>query len=140
MRIKHKEKNSILSNEVLNQYHKELELAMKTKSLYLRPNLCLNDLSNETGIPVEYVNQIFSEKLNISFFEYISKYKIDQAKRLLIKTNDEHFSISKIAIESGFNTDDSFITLFKKHTNISPENYRIKYFNINPDTNKLVKD
>ena len=140
MKTSHKDRNCFLSNKMLNQYHKELELAMKTKSLYLRPNLCLDDLSIETGIPVEYVKQVFSEKLNLSFFEYISKYKIDQAKRLLTKTNDDHFSISKIAIESGFNTDDSFIILFKKHTKMSPENYRIKYYNIEPDSNIPIQD
>ena len=140
MKTTHKDRDCFLSNKMLNQYHKELELAMKTKSLYLRPNLCLNDLSNETGIPVEYVKQVFSEKLNLSFFEYVSKYKIDQAKRLLTKINDDHFSISKIAIESGFNTDDSFVILFKKHTNMSPENYRIKYFNLNSDSNIPIQD
>ena len=140
MKTSHKDRNCFLSNKMLNQYDKELELAMRTKSLYLRPNLCLNDLSNETGIPVEYVKQVFSEKLNLSFFEYVSKYKIDQAKRLLTIINDDHFSISKIAIESGFNTDDSFVILFKKHTNMSPENYRIKYFNIDPDSNIPIQD
>ena len=127
-------------NEALDQYHQKLDSIIKTESLYLRPNLCLNDLSIETGIPVEYVKQVFSEKLNLSFFEYISKYKIDQAKRLLTKINDDHFSISKIAIESGFNTDASFIILFKKHTKMSPENYRIKYYNIDPDSNIPIQD
>ena len=140
MKIVHKEKYLILSNEALDQYHQKLDSIIKTKSLYLRPKLCLNDLSIETGIPIKYVNQVLSEKLNSTFFEFISKYKIAEAKRLLTKINDDHFSISKIAIESGFNTDDSFITLFEKHTNMSPENYRMKYFNINPDTNNLVKD
>ena len=140
MKITHKEKYLILSNEALNQYHQKLDSIIKTKSLYLRPNLCLNDLSIEAGIPIEYVNQVLSEKLNSTFFEFISKYKIVEAKRLLTKINDDHFSISKIAIESGFNTDDSFITLFEKNTNMSPENYRIKYFNIKPDNNKSVKD
>ena len=77
MKPSHKDRNCFLSNKMLNQYHQELGLAMKTKSLYLRPHLCLEDLSNETGIPVEYVKQVFSEKLNLSFFEYVSKYKID---------------------------------------------------------------
>ena len=140
MKIIHKEKYLILSNEALDQYHQKLDSIIKTKSLYLRPNLCLNDLSIETGIPIEYVNQVLSEKLNSTFFEFISKYKIVEAKRLLTKINDDHFSISKIAIESGFNTDDSFVILFKKHTNMSPENYRIKYFNLNPDSNIPIQD
>ena len=136
----HKEKNLILSNEVLDQYHQKLESVIKSKSLYLRPKLCLDDLSIETGIPVKYVKQVLSEKLNSTFFEFISKYKIRRAKRLLTKINDDHFSISQIAIESGFNTDDSFVILFKKHTNMSPENYRIKYFNIDPDSNISIQD
>ena len=140
MKIVHKEKYLILSNEALDQYHQKLDSIMKTKSLYLRPNLCLDDLSNETGIPIEYVKQIFSEKLNLSFFEYVSKYKIGRAKRLLTKIDDDRFSISNIAIESGFNTDESFVALFKKHTNMSPENYRIKFFNIDPDSNNPVTD
>ena len=140
MKIIHKEKYLILSNEALDQYHQKLDSIIKTKSLYLRPNLCLNDLSIETGIPIEYVNQVLSEKLNSTFFEFISNYKIDQAKSLLTKINDDHFSISKIAIESGFKTDDSFVILFKKHTNMSPENYRIKYFNIDPDSNIPIQD
>ena len=133
-----KSKNLILSDEVLNQYHEKLEFVIKSKSLYLKPKLCLDDLSIETGIPVKNVKQVISEKLNLTFFEFISKYKIRRAKRLLTKIDDDHFSISNVAIESGFNTDESFSALFKKQTNMSPENYRIKYFNIDPDSNNPV--
>ena len=136
MNTPHKEGNCILSNKVLNQYHKKIDSIMKTKSLYLRPRLCLEDLSIETGIPADYIKQVFSGKLNVTFFEYVSKYKIGKAKRLLTKINDDHFSISNVAIESGFNTDVSFVTLFEKHTNMSPEKYRIKYFNLNPKTDE----
>ena len=132
------EKNIILSNEVLDEFHQKLESVIKSKSLYLRPNLCLDDLSDETGISVEYVKQVLSEKMNLSFFEFISEYKVRRAKRLLTKIDDDHFSISNVAIESGFRTDESFVTLFKKHTHMSPENYRIKYFNIDPDSNSPV--
>ena len=135
-----KSKNLILSDEVLDRYHQKLESVIKSKSLYLRPKLCLDDLSLETGIPIKYVKQVLSEKLNSTFFEFISKYKIRRAKRLLTKIDDDHFSISNVAIESGFYTDESFVALFKKHTNMSPENYRIKYFNIDPDSNNPVKD
>ena len=140
MKIINKEKSLTFSNEILNQYHQKLESIIKSKSLYLRPKLCLDDLSIETGIPVKYVKQVISEKLNLTFFEFISKYKIRRAKRLLTKIDDDHFSISNVAIESGFNTDESFSALFKKQTNMSPENYRIKYFNIDPDFNNPVKD
>ena len=140
MKIIQKSKNLILSNEVLDQYHQKLESVVKSKSLYLRPKLCLDDLSIETNIPIKYVKQVLSKKLKKTFFEFISNYKIDKAKHLLSKINDDHLSISNVAIESGFNTDESFVALFKKNTNMSPENYRIKFFNINPDSNNPVTD
>ena len=140
MQMIQKSKNLVLSDEILNQYHQKLESVIKSKLLYLRPKLCLDDLSIETGIPLEYVKQVLSEKLNSTFFEFIAKYKIRRAKRLLTKIDDDHFSLSKVAIESGFNTDESFVALFKKYTNMSPENYRIKYFNIDPYLNNPVKD
>ena len=140
MKMMQKSKNLILSNEVLDQYHQKLESIIKSKSLYLKPKLCLDDLSSETGIPIKYVKQVLSEKLHSTFFEFISKYKIRRAKRLLTKIDDDHFSISNVAIESGFNTDESFVALFKKYTNMSPENYRIKYFNIDPDSNNPATD
>ena len=140
MKMMQKSKNLILSNEALDQYHQKLKSVIKSKSLYLRPKLCLDDLSIETGIPVKNVKQVLSEKLNLTFFEFISKYKIRRAKRLLTKIDDDHFSISNVATASGFNTDESFSALFKKHTNMSPENYRIKYFNIDPDSNNSVKN
>ena len=136
----HKEKYLPLSNELLNQYHQELESIVISKSLYLRPNLSLDDLSVETGIPIESIKQVLDEKLNLTFFEFISDYKIGKAKRLLTKINDEHFSVLSVAVESGFNTEDSFVVLFKKYTNMSPKNYRIKYFNIDSDSNNPVKD
>ena len=140
MQMIQKSKNLVLSDEILNQYHQKLESVIKSKLLYLRPKLCLDDLSIETGIPLEYVKQVLSEKLNSTFFEFISKYKIRRAKRLLTKIDDDHFSLSKVAIESGFNTDESFVALFKKYTNMSPKKYRIKYFKIDPDSNNSVTD
>ena len=140
MKIIQKSQNLIVSNKVLDQYHQEIESVIQTKSLYLRPKLCLDDLSIETGIPIEYVKQVLSKKLHLTFFEFISKYKIAEAKRLLTKINNDHFSTSNVAIKSGFCTDESFIVLFKKYTNMSPEKYRIKYFNIDPDSNSPVKD
>ena len=109
MKPSHKDRNCFLSNKMLNQYHQELDSVIKSKSLYLRPKLCLDDLSDETGISIEYVKQVLSEKLNLSFFEFISEYKVLRAKRLLTKIDDDHFSISNIAIESGFKTDESFV-------------------------------
>ena len=130
----------ILKDEVLDQHCQNLRVVMETKQLFLRPNLSLRDLSNEAGIQVDEVKKVLSERLQLSFFEFISEYKIIEAKRLLANIREDQFSIAAIAIQSGFNTKDSFSTIFKQHTNISPEEYRIKYFRIDPDSSVSYED
>ena len=122
-----------IKEEVLNQYSKDLITLIKTKKLFLKPNFNLVDLSKEAGITVDEIKKVLSEKLQVTFFEFISKFKINEAKHLLINIRKNQFSISTIAAQSGFNTNDSFVTIFKKHTNMSPEEYRIKYFKIEPN-------
>jgi AraC-like DNA-binding protein len=127
-KIKHAQKDN-----VLDQYSQDLKIVTKTKQLFLRPNLSLRELSNAVGIPVDAVKQVLREKLQLTFFEFISEYKVNKAKILLTNTREDQCPISTISAQSGFNTQDSFEAIFKQHTNMSPEEYRIKYFRIEHD-------
>ena len=129
-----------LKDDVLDQHCQDLNILMNTKQLFLRSNLSLEDLSNEAGIQVDEVKKVLSERLQLSFFEFISEYKINEAKHLLTNIREDQFSMSVIATQSGFNTKDSFSTIFKQHTNISPEEYRIKYYRIDPDSSVSYED
>ena len=138
--MKKKEIITNLTDEVLNQYCQNIRIVMKTKKLFLRPNLSLRDLSNEAGIPIDDIAKVLSTKLQLTFFEFISEYKINEAKQLLATIREDQFSISSIADQSGFNTIDSFTIIFKQYTNISPEEYRIKYFKIESDASASYTD
>ena len=88
----HKEKNLILSNEVLDQYHQKLESIIKSKSLYLRPKLCLDDLSIETGIPIKYVKQVLREKLNSTFNHNTFLTYFHYPKDMLQRSKDQTYT------------------------------------------------
>ena len=127
MNISNKQKEFFLTNDQLNQYYNKLDSIIKNKKLFLISNLSLNDLSSETNIKVEYIKQVLNKKLGLNFFNFISLYKIEKAKSLIINNLDNKFCVSDIAIKSGFNTKDSFCILFEKHTNTTPENYQIEH-------------
>ena len=124
----------ILENDVINQHCQDLKTVMNKKQLFLIPNLSLIDLSNETGIPVYEVKKALNKGMQLTFFEFISIYKINKAKDLLTNLRENQFSISTISVQSGFNTQESFVTIFKKYTKMLPEEYRIKYFSIEPES------
>ena len=129
-----------LKDNVLDQYSRDLIIVTKTKQLFLRPKLSLRELSNEVGIPVDEVKQVLREKLQLTFFEFISSYKVNKAKILLKNTRADRCSISTISAQSGFNTKDSFEAIFKQHTNMTPEEYRVKYLRIEPDSSSSYEN
>ena len=65
-----------LKDEVLDQNCQNLKNVTQGKQLYLIPNLSLKDLSNAAGIPVNEIQQVLSERLQLTFFEFISEYKV----------------------------------------------------------------
>ena len=96
-----------------------------TKNLYLNPNLSLDEVSDNLGISSSYLSQIINKR-NIRFNDYINSIRVEKAKKML---NDESFSnytITSIGLESGFNSNASFYRAFKKHTQLSPSDFRDK--------------
>ena len=124
-----KDKKDNFSNTELDRNIQLLDSKIRKKQLYLKTDLSVHDLSIETGISNEKIKQVLEQKYKINFFDFISRYKVDKAKRLLIQKSVGEFSISSIAMESGFNTEDSFKIVFQKHTQTTPDDYRSKYYN-----------
>jgi YesN/AraC family two-component response regulator len=56
--------------------------------------------------------------------EFITRYRIEQAKLMLMHTNEQ---IGKVAEDSGFGSFPFFIRCFTKHTGYGPKAYRMKY-------------
>ena len=69
------------------------------------------------------VAHLFKKQTGKTVNAFITELRINQAKKLL-KTTD--MSISDISIMCGFLNINYFPTIFKKHTNYTPTEYRIK--------------
>ena len=68
-----------------------------------------------------YVSHLFSQKLGISFHDYINSLRVSEACRLLLNTEK---SITQISEGVGFNTLRTFNRAFTKQLGISPSQYR----------------
>ena len=81
--------------------------------------LSLNHLAQELHLSKYYISHIFTDRLNISFPDFINGLRIESACRRLDKGND----ITDIAFESGFNSIRSFNRNFKRNMGITPTEY-----------------
>jgi len=55
---------------------------------------------------------------------FFNQYRVEAAKELLLKPDLEHYSITSIGYQAGFNSKSTFYTAFKKFTNTTPGKFR----------------
>jgi len=83
--------------------------------------LSLGILARELHVNKYYLSHTFSNKLNMSFTEYLNRIRTDHAMQLLSSTDD---SIEEIGYLSGFETQRTFNRVFKQNTGFTPKKYR----------------
>lgn len=88
---------------------------------YTTEPLNVSVLSKMCGITPEYFRKIFKNFLGVSPVVYINNLKISRAKELL-KSNV--YSITEVALMSGFNDMSYFSREFKKAVGVSPSEYK----------------
>ncbi|MEO1012681.1 MAG: AraC family transcriptional regulator, partial [Bacteroidota bacterium] len=119
-----KYQKSGLSKKVLEDLKRKLLDTMENKALHLDSELKLMDVANELKISRHHASQIINECFGMSFHEYINKYRIEEAEKLLMDKNASDLNITDIAYKSGFNNRMSFYNAFKKYIGITPSEYR----------------
>ena len=118
---------ALLEEEPTPQFDQTLKVRlqqlMHQEKPHLHPNLTLEQLSRKLGAPSREVSRAINQGFGCNFFEFVSRYRIDEAKsRLADAANQEN--ILQIMYESGFNSKSVFNTAFKKETGFTPSEYR----------------
>ena len=84
-------------------------------------NLSLNDIASICNVSPNYFSAIFSTQMEMTFVEYVTKKRMELAKKLL-KTTSKH--TGEIAYEVGYKDQHYFSVVFKKTQGMSPREYR----------------
>jgi AraC-like DNA-binding protein len=116
--------NYNLSVEQLRKYADKLETIFQDQQVYLNPELSLNILSEHLGIPAYQVSEIINRHYELSFFDLINQFRINEVKKRLADPAYNHFSVLAISMDCGFNSKSSFNNAFKKITGTTPSEYR----------------
>jgi AraC-like DNA-binding protein len=120
-----KYQSSVLKQEDKDRYKEKLVSLMNEEKLYLNPAIALNDFSQKLDIAPCYVSQIINESFQQNFRDFVNKYRIEESKQLLTQQN-QNLNILGIALDAGFNSKSAFNNAFKKHTGMTPKEFKKK--------------
>lgn len=86
-------------------------------------DLSLQQIASEIGVSARHLNRIVHQELGLSPKEYMNRYRIQQAIKLLRTTST---SISTVAALVGFDDPNYFSRVFRQHTGYAPGTYRAR--------------
>lgn len=112
--------------------HKKNILPAKTGSLvkyailYMNKNLSSKikrkTFSAQLGLSEDYLTKIFKAELGLGLWQYLNIFRLDKARKLLIKTD---LSVNKISEICGFDSASYFNKAFKKFYKSNPLSFRL---------------
>ncbi len=113
-----------LSDALSLEMKQKLIRIMETEKPYFNNELRLDDLSRLMNLSRNHTSQIINEHFNLSFFDFVNKYRVKEAKNLLMGNGENRLTMTQIAYDVGFNNRASFYKAFKKFTDVNPTVYK----------------
>ncbi|SDS60458.1 Helix-turn-helix domain-containing protein [Paenibacillaceae bacterium GAS479] len=129
-------RQQILFQELLQQLSAAIDARSTSPSAacaalaaaYLRQNyredISAKAMSESLNFHSVYIARCMQKEFGCSPKEYLLRYRIDQSKLLLLRTD---YPVSHIAGEVGFNQAAYFASCFSKYEGISPRSYRQRF-------------
>ncbi len=112
-----------LSNRVMDRQGKTLiKKALEyIEENYRKDSISLNEVAGAVEVSANYFSTVFSQEMEMTFTEYVTQKRMEQAKRLL-RQSDAH--TGDIAAEVGYRDPHYFSFVFKKTQGCTPREYR----------------
>jgi AraC-like DNA-binding protein len=112
-----------VSESRIIELNEKLQMLMDLEKVYLENDLSLPKLAKRMNASCNEVSFVINELYRDNFYNFINKYRVEEAKILLLSEKYNQLNILGIAYESGFNSKTTFNTTFKKHTGFSPTEF-----------------
>lgn len=119
-----KYKGSSLNPQFAEECIKKLRYLMEMKKVFRDPDISLQGLSDKLSVSSHQLSQILNEKLERNFSDLINSYRIEEAKKRLLKPGADQQKVTTVAFDVGFNTTVAFYNAFKKYTGMTPSQFK----------------
>lgn len=113
------------SNSIYDDNEKTNVTAINLAKQYIinnfNKNITLKEVADEVFLSQNYLSELFKKEMGEGFYDFLSRYRIQVAKDLLLTTN---LRVYEVAQNVGYNDSITFGRAFKKLTGATPNSFR----------------
>ncbi len=113
-----------VTNNKQQEYTEKFMYICDYISAHCTENLTLDDAASLAGFSKFHFTRLFKQFTNVSFYKYLNQKRIATAEKLLA---NPQYTITDVALNSGFSSLSSFIRMFKIIKNCTPTEFRSMY-------------
>jgi two-component system response regulator YesN len=103
--------------------HPAVRLAADVMRRRFREDLSVEAIAEEAGQSPSHLSRLFRQELGMSILDFLTRRRMDEAKRLLLGDPDRN--IGQIAEAAGYRDPNYFSRVFRRETGLSPREYRL---------------
>ncbi|ANW96045.1 AraC family transcriptional regulator [Wenyingzhuangia fucanilytica] len=113
----------IVLNESLTDSSRSVRFFLKELDNNVSENWSIQSMADSAGVGLTRFTHHCKQITNLTPMQYLTYKRIEKSKNLLLENTE--ISVSEIAYTCGFTTSQYFATVFKKHENCTPNEYRL---------------
>lgn len=122
-----KYQKSGLEPERLDDLWHRLTQLLTHEKPYLDDELTLPQLAEQLDAKPHDLSQVINSQSGSNFYELINKHRVQEAQLLLSNPEHARRKMLDIATEVGFKSQSTFYTQFKKHSDMTPRQFKEKH-------------
>lgn len=111
--------NSVRSNRIGKKSEGVRNAIRYMEEYYMEP-ISLEEISSYVGVTPQHFSKVFKEETGKNYIEWLTNYRMDIAKRLLMEGKQ---TIKEICFKVGYNDPNYFSRIFKKIEGYSPTEF-----------------
>ena len=112
--------NEIQQKELLNN----IIILMEEEKYFLNSQFTITDFAKKLCSNRNYLSKTINNHFKTNFTNFVNEYRIKEARKLLIDTEYDNYTIEGIATTVGFHSKSSFNSSFKKFTGVTPSFFK----------------
>ncbi len=98
-----------------------LHNAMKYLGEHFHEDISREDVARVANLSPSHFSRLINKELGRSFSDILNQLRVDRASELLVRTDKD---LLQIAMETGFSDQSYFTKVFRRHTRLTPREYR----------------
>ena len=105
---------------------RRLIASMEEEKLYRQNSLTLKELADVLETSPHNISEVLNTQIAKTFHDFVNGYRVEEVQHRLADPANDTFTLLSIGLDAGFNSKSSYNAVFKKHTGMTPSQFKVK--------------